>query len=124
MQSFAGPLAMFNLGVSTIVARAIVKYDTLDEHNLKEKQNTLALAILTSTLMAVTVTIIGGVMCATIPSIYGANYSDGMIRKGQIIFLIFVFSTIFQILTDAFNGCAIGHERFAFNSGLLLLKNL
>ena len=51
MQSFAGPLAMFNLGVSTIVARAIVKYDTLEEHNLKEKKNTLALAMLTSAIM-------------------------------------------------------------------------
>ena len=124
MQSFAGPLVMFNLGVSTIVARAIVKYNTLEEHNLKEKQNTLALAMLTSVIMAVIVAIIGGVMCAMIPSLYGANYSDGMIQKGQVIFSLFVLSTIFHILTDSFNGCAIGHERFAFNSGLSLLKNL
>lgn len=124
MQSFVGPLAMFNLGVSTIVARAIVKYDTLGEHNLQEKQNTLALAMLTSMIMAVIVAIIGSVMCVMIPSIYGTNYSAGMIRKGQVIFSIFVLSTIFHILTDAFNGCAIGHERFAFNSGLSLLKNL
>lgn len=124
MQSFAGPLAMFNLGVSTIVARAIVKYNTLEEHNLKEKKNTLALAMFTSAIMAVVVAIIGGMMCAMIPSLYGANYSDGMIQKGQVIFSLFVLSTIFHILTDSFNGCAIGHERFAFNSGLSLLKNL
>ena len=124
MQSFSGPLAMFNLGVSTIVARAIVKYNTLEEHNLKEKQNTLALAMFTSAIMAVIVAIIGVMMCAMIPSIYGTNYSEGMIQKGQVIFSIFVLSTIFHILTDSFNGCAIGHERFAFNSGLSLLKNL
>ena len=124
MQSFAGPLVMFNLGVSTIVTRAIVKYETMEEHNLKEKQNTLALAMLTSTIMAVLVAVLGGVMCALVPSVYGANYSDEMTQQGQIIFGIFVLSTIFHILTDAFNGCAIGHERFAFNSGLLLLKNL
>lgn len=124
MQSFAGPLVMFNLGVSTIVTRAIVKYETLKEHGLKEKQNTLALAMLTSVMMAALVAVAGVVMCRLIPAFYGANYSDSMIRQGQSIFAFFVFSTIFHILTDVFNGCAIGHEHFAFNSGLLLLKNL
>ena len=124
MQSFAGPLVMFNLGVSTIVARAIVKYETLEEHNLKEKQNTLALAMLTSMIMAILVAVVGCVMCSYIPSVYGLNYSGEMIRQGQIIFVFFVLSTIFHILTDAFNGCAIGHEHFAVNSGLALLKNV
>lgn len=124
MQSFAGPLVMFNLGVSTIVTRAIVKYETLEEHNLKEKQNTLALAMLTSILMSVLVAVVGCVMCMFIPSVYGVNYSEKMIRQGQIIFMVFVLSTIFHILTDVFNGCAIGHERFAINSGLALLKNV
>lgn len=124
MHSFAGPLVMFNLGVSTIVARAIVKYETLEERNLKAKQNTLALAMLTSTVMAVLVAVVGCVMCGMIPAVYGANYGQKMIRQGQTIFLIFVLSTIFHILTDAFNGCAIGHERFAFNAGLSLLKNV
>ena len=124
MQSFAGPLVMFNLGVSTIVTRAIVKYETLGEHNLEEKQNTLALAFITSTAMSVLVAVVGCVMCAFVPSVYGANYSGEMIRQGQIIFMIFVLSTIFHLLTDAFNGCAIGHERFVFNSGLALLKNV
>ena len=30
MQAFAGPLIMFNLGVATIVTRAIVRYNTLE----------------------------------------------------------------------------------------------
>ena len=124
MQSFAGPLVMFNLGVSTIVTRAIVKYETLEEHNPKEKQNTLALAMLTSIAMSVLVSIVGCIMCAAVPSVYGANYSGKMIRQGQIIFMIFVLSTVFHLLTDVFNGCAIGHERFAVNSGLALLKNV
>ena len=124
MQSFAGPLAMFNLGVSTIVTRAIVKYETEEKHNLIEKQNTIGLAMLTSMVMAILIAFIACGMCMMIPSVYGENYSDTMIRQGQIIFLLFVLSTIFHILTDVFNGCAIGYERFAFNSGLALLKNI
>lgn len=124
MQAFAGPLIMFNLGVSTIVARAIVKYETLEEHDLKKKKNTLALAMLTSLIMAVVVGIVGGIMCFHIPKIYGSNYSINLIKKGQIIFAVFVLSTILYILTDVFNGCAIGHEKFAFNSGMALLRNV
>lgn len=124
MQSFAGPLAMFNLGVSTIVTRAIIKYEMQEEHNLAEKQNTLALAVCVSFIMAILIIVISFIMCKMIPTIYGTNYTEQLIHQGQIIFLLFALSTIFHILTDVFNGCAIGHERFAFNSGLGLLKNI
>jgi O-antigen/teichoic acid export membrane protein len=124
MQSFVGPLAVFNLGVSTIVTRAIVKYRTNEDKNIKEKQNTLAVAMIASIIMAVVVAIVGCVMCMSIPSIYGKNYSIQLIHVGQIIFGIFVFSKIIHILTDVFNGCAIGHERFAFNQSMLLVKNV
>lgn len=123
MQSFAGPLIMFNLGISTIVTRAIVKYNTLEEHNLKEKQNTIALAMLTSVIMSIVAVVAGLIMYNLIPPIYGKNYTASLLNTGQSIFIIFVISTIFHILTDSFNGCAIGHERFIFNSAMPLLKN-
>ena len=88
MQSFAGPLAMFNLGVSTIVTRAIVKYETEKKFNLIEKQNTIGLAMLTSIIMSILIAFIGFGMCMMIPSLYGNNYSASMIRQGQIIFTI------------------------------------
>lgn len=122
MQAFAGPLIMFNLGVATIVTRAIVRYNTLESCSLKEKQNTLALAMLTSVIMSVVVASGGVVMYFLIPSIYGANYTNEGIILGQQIFILFVFSTILQILTDVFSGCAVGRERFAFNSGVSLLR--
>lgn len=124
MQSFAGPLAIFNMGVSTIVTRAIVKCDTLEEYNIKEKQNTIALALLASTAMAILVGVIGGVLWSLIPGIYGSNFSEKLIREGQAVFALFVISTLFHILTDAFSGCAIGHERYAINSSLPLFKNV
>ncbi len=124
MQSFAGPLVMFNLGVSTIVTRAIVKYNTLEEHNLKEKQNTLAIAMLTSAIMSVVVALVGFIMYNLIPPIYGKNYTDQLLGVGQRVFLIFLISTIFHILTDSFNGCAIGNERYVFNSFMPLVKNI
>lgn len=124
MQSFAGPLIMFNLGVSTIVTRAIVKYESSEEKNLKQKQNTVGLALFTSVIMSIFVAIIGMVMCMLIPNIYGGNYNSAQIQIGQRTFIVFVIATICHILTDVFNGCAVGHERFAFNSSMGLLKNI
>lgn len=124
MQSFAGPLIMFNLGISSVVARAVVKYQTVEQHNLKAKQNTLALAMLTSAVMAVVVAAAGAVMCSLIPTVYGKNYSPEQLNTGKVIFIVFVASTIFHILTDSFYGCIIGNERFAFNSAMPLLKSL
>lgn len=124
MQSFAGPLIMFNLGVSTIVARTIVKCDVLGDDKLREKQNTLALGILISLVMSIVVAILGGILYYLIPVIYGGNYSKSLIHEGQVIFVIFVISTIFHLLTDAFTGCTVGHERFAFKPALLIIRNI
>lgn len=124
MQSFSGPLIMFNLGVSTVVARAIVKNKTLNNQNVIEKQNTIGLAMITSSIMSVLVGIIGLVMYMLIPSIYCNSYDSTQLIEAQKIFIIFVLATIIHILTDSFNGCAIGHERFAFNSSLSLIKNI
>ena len=39
MSSFSGPLIMFNMGVSTIVARSIVQYQTTDVNDKAKKEN-------------------------------------------------------------------------------------
>lgn len=117
MQSFVGPLIMFNLGVSTIVARSIAKYQADDEGSLHEKRNTFATAILVSVLMALLVIGIGIIMAISIPHIYGANYSADLIRDGQLIFGIGVLTTAIHIVTEAFKGCIIGHEKFVFQYG-------
>lgn len=117
MQSFVGPLIMFNLGVSTIVARSVARYQATDEKNLQEKKNTFATAILVSVLMAALVVGIGAIMSFSIPGIYGANYSRELIREGQMIFGVGVMSTALQIVTEAFKGCIIGHEKFVFQYG-------
>ena len=122
MQSFAGPLAMFHLGISTIVTRSIVQFSSDKEYTKKDKQNTMALALLASGIMATLVGIVGIVMCFAIPTIYGASYSEQSIVLGQKIFLVFMASTIFHMMTDAFSGCMIGHEKFAISSSLQLFR--
>ena len=122
MQAFAGPLIMFNLGIASIVTRSIVRCRQMGEDRKKEQQNTLALAMIISIVMALLVAGVGLVMRGQIPAIYSQTYTEQQLLVAQDVFSIFVLSTILHILTDVFNGCALGHERFIFNSALMTGK--
>lgn len=124
MQSFAGPLAMFNLGISTIVTRSIVQFKTQEEYTKRNKQNTMAMALLSSLIMSLIVSGAGVVMCLMIPDIYGSAYSAAKVAVGQKIFLAFMASTVFHIMTDAFSGCLLGHERFTAGSALQFFRTV
>ena len=122
MQSFAGPLSMFHLGISTVVTRNIVKCATCEDYSEKEKKNTLALALLASVVMSLFVMMAGIGMYFLLPSMYGKTYTEADIAVGQKLFLLFVASTVFHMLTDAFSGCIVGHEHFVVSSMLPLMK--
>lgn len=124
MQSFAGPLIMFNLGISAIVTRAVIKYHVSDEHNELEKRNTLALGMIISLIMAIFVLCLSAVMYSQIPRIYGHNYSEVLINEGKRVFALFALSTIFNILTETFRGCVLGNEKYLFNTSIPLFRNL
>jgi len=124
MQSFAGPLSMFHLGISTIVTRCIVKYKTIPEFTEKEKKNTIALSLLASAVMSLFVIIAGVIMYMMIPKMYGANYSADTLLLGRKIFVLFVGSAVFHMLTDAFSGCIIGNEKFTVSSAIPLCRSV
>ncbi len=124
MQSFSGPLIMFNLGVSTIVARSVARCSGTDARDVREKENTFAMAILVSVAMSVLVAIVSVGMTALIPRVYGENYSAALIGEAKWIFGIFAASAIVNILSETFKGCLIGHERFAYNYGTQTVRYL
>lgn len=124
MYSFAGPLTMFHLGISTVVTRSIVKYKNSEEYTISDKKNTMALALLASVAMSVIVIAIGVVMYTRIPSMYGQTYSRESIQLGQRIFIIFVLSSVLHMLTDAFSGCILGHECYIVSSLIPLIKTI
>ena len=124
MQSFAGPLAMFHLGISTVVTRSIVKYHSEDNYTETEKQNTMAMALLVSGLMSLLVAVAGVVMYVAIPSMYGDSYTAESLALGCEIFSVFVISSIFHMMTDAFSGCVVGREKFVVSAAVPLMKTV
>lgn len=124
MQSFAGPLTMFNLGISTVVTRCISKIDKLGINAEKEKKNTIAISMIVSVIMSVLVIIVGIFMCFLIPNIYGNTYSAEYVLLAQKIFIIFMLSAVVHMLTDSFSGCILGHEKYVVSAAIPIVKNV
>ena len=124
MHSFAGPLSMFHLGISTVVTRSIVKCSSSEEYSEKDKRNTMALALIASVLMALFVIAIAVVMYFLIPELYGDTYSVDSLKTGQHIFIMFVVGTVMHMLTDVFSGCILGHERYVVSAAIPLVKTI
>lgn len=122
IQSFAGPLMMFNMGVSTIVTRSIAKHRAANEDEKTQKENTFAMSLIVSSAMGAVIVLVGIAMMAAIPSIYGNNYSPELIIAAKEMFGILTVSTVVNILTETFRGCVVGHERFVFHYGASTLR--
>ena len=99
MQSFAGPLVMFNLGISTIASRCVAKYRASDRTDPTEKENTLALSMIVGVAMALLILVLGFVMRQAIPGVFGSNYSISQIQTAQKVFLVLVANTAIHVLS-------------------------
>ena len=117
MRSFAGPLAMLNLGVSTVVARNIAKYLACENASKKEKENMQGIALLLSIGMGALIMAAGYVMQMLIPSMYAETFSAESIRLAQQMFMVFTGTTAIHILTEPFRGAIMGHGRFILYYG-------
>lgn len=124
MQSFAGPLSMFHFGISTVVTRCILKTDEKSAESVADKRNTIATAMIVSILMSAVVLLAGLLMCAAIPKTYGTTYTSEYVVLAQKIFIVFLLSTVFHMLTDSFSGCIMGHEKYVISACIPILKNV
>lgn len=118
MQSFAGPLMMLNLGMSTIVARSVARYwEVWDEQTRKEKENTFALAVAVSVLMAMVVLAAGCGLNKVLPILFADTYTPEEIALAERLLMVFACTTSLHIVSDTFRGCILGRERFLFYYG-------
>lgn len=124
MHSLAGPLIMFNLGVSAVVTRSIAKYRAVEDGNKKEKQNTLAIALIVSCIMAGLVVLLGIGLHAIIPKMYEKTFSLEQIDLAKKIFLVLISTTAVQIVAETYKGCVSGHEKFVVLNGAAFLQHI
>lgn len=117
MRSFAGPLAMLNLGVATVVARNVAKYLSCDKRNDREKENMYGIALLLSVVMGILVFVVGYIMQLAIPTMYEDSFTPDNIRLAQKMFMVFTGTTAVHIITEPFRGAIMGHSRFVVYYG-------
>lgn len=122
MHSFAGPLAMLNLGVSTVVARNVAKFLATKDGDRKEKENTYALGLIISAAMCGLIVLAGYVMQLYIPTIYKDSFTPENILMAQRMFMVFTTTTAIHILTEPFRGVIMGYGRFVVYYGSQTLQ--
>ena len=123
MQSFASPLTMFHLGISTVVTRTIVQYSS-QSITKDEKDNSFAHALLVSMVMAGFVLLLGVLLYVFIPVIYAKTMDQSSMKIGRTVFILFASSSIIHMLTDAFSGCLIGNEKYVLSSTITTAKTV
>lgn len=125
IQSFAGSLMMFNLGLSTVVSRAVARYDAFRTEAIRqEKESTLALAVLLSLAMGSLVLLLGRGMTALLPGLFADTYSPAQLETAGKLVSIFSATTAAHILSDTFRGCILGREHYVVSQGSMTAFHL
>lgn len=119
MRSMGGMLLMFNLGVSSMVARSIARAQV---QNTDENQNTLTVGLMLSVVLALIVAAVSGAVYTLIPAFYQTSYTAAQLAQAQQVFGLFAAASVCHILTDAFSGCLSGREHFSANALVVTLK--
>ena len=120
IQSFAGSLMMFNLGLSTVAARAVARCSiSPTEAARREKENTLALTGILSLAVGLLVLVLGQVMTALLPTLFGSTYSPAQLDTAAKLVAIFSAATALHILSDTCRGCILGREHYLVSQGTM-----
>lgn len=120
VQSFAGQLSVMTFGMSALVTRNIVYYDT--QHKQKEKENFLAMALGISLILFIIAVFIGVGMYHAAGYMFNNSFSqDELIIAKRLIFLLIVNVAI-TILNDCFAGFITGHEKFIVSNSVKTLR--
>ncbi len=118
IQSFAGALMMFNIGLANVAGRAIALPETDD---VREKENILALTTLAALAMGVLVVLVGQGMRALVPTLFGNTFTPEQLTVAKRLVTIFSIATALHILSDCFRGRILGKERYYTSQSTMTL---
>lgn len=120
VQSFAGQLSIMSFGVSTLVVRYVVFYNTRNE--IKEKENFLFFAkLITYVLVALTI-VIGIAMLCMIEPLYQNSLTSKEITTAKILMFFLVCNMAVNILGDVYNGTLNAYELFSMTNAIKTFK--
>ncbi len=118
IQSFSSQLSIISFGISTLVTRNVVYYNTLGEEKKKEKENFLFMSQIISYILAGVVVCAGTFLFFSIDKIYSKTLSSEGIETAKILFTILVANIAVTILCDPNIGMVRAHEKFVIANGI------
>ena len=120
VQSFAGQLGIMTFGISILVTRNIVRFNTLNQR--KEKENFLAMAAIISGILAIGVLLVGFILSFGIDTLFDQSLTSSELSLAKQLYWILIINVAMTILNDMATGMVSGHEKFVVKNGVTTLK--
>lgn len=114
IQSFSAQLSIMSFGISTLVARNVVFYNTRGEK--EEKENFLFMANLIALVLAILVGVVGSLLYLAIDPLYAEQFTTEEMALAKQLFILFVVNVAVSILCDSFTGLMKAHEKFVISN--------
>lgn len=120
ISSFIGVLTILDFGSGV----ATTKY--IAEFNLKKDKvggnNYLGMALVVNSVISAVICLIGILFVLSIDTIYGNTFTQDDLNKARILGILYIVNMVVTMFANVFQGVMIGYKKFAFASGIQLLK--
>ena len=120
MQSFAGQLSILSFGVSALVVRNIVYYNTRKEQ--REKENFMFIALFITYILATLILLVGVGMFFMVEPILGNSLSYEEVSLAKQLLILLVVNVSVSVVADSYNGIILAYERFGIKNGMQTLR--
>lgn len=120
VQSFAGQLGIMTFGISILVTRNVVRFNTLNQK--KEKENFLAMASIISVILAAGALLVGLILSFGFDKLFDKSLSAEELSLAKQLYWFLIFNVAVTIINDMATGIVSGHERFIVKNGVITLK--
>lgn len=122
ISSFSANLGVISFGISSLVARNVVFFNTKKQQ--KEKENFLFMAQLESLILFLLVLICGIPLYIAIDPLYSKSLSDSELLLAKRLFIFFVLNVAINILCDTFSGMIKAHEKFVILNIFITMRSV
>lgn len=120
IQSFAAPLAIMSFGISNLVVRNIVFYQT--RNDVKAKENFLFTIRTIAIILALLVCAFGAILFFFIDEMYANTLTPYELNLAKTLFTFLLLNVAFSVILDSYMGIIKAHEKFIINNGISTLR--
>lgn len=116
MQSFAGQLSILSFGISALVVRNIVYYNTRKEQ--RQKENFMFMALLITYILASLILFVGAGMLFAVEPMLGNSFSRGEVILAKKLLVLLVVNVAVSVVADSYNGIILAYEKFGIKNAV------